>query len=271
VKTTFATIIAAFTLLAGASCAEAVQVTLYNGTGLPETQTWLFPGALNSSGALVAPVRAPVAGGVQVNSAANNAEYSGYTNYEPISRTFFNSSFPTLDRNLGYTISFGVRLDSSTNTTANRSAFNLTVTSSDGLSGIELGFEPGSVIGRNPDFTPGESATFNTGTLATYTLAVQGNNYTLSSGAQTLTGALRSYSFDPLASNPPLGTFNPYRVGNFLFFGDNTGQESGTFTLGAVSVNTDPAAAVPYEFSPTFGILILGAWTTVHHLRNKKK
>lgn len=276
VKTALTAITVSLSLLAAVSPSEAATVTLYNGTGLPETQSpiWLVPGALNSSGAIVAPNRAPVAGGVIVNTNPANpqTEYSGYSNYNPLSGNFFNASFPTLDRNLGYSISFNVALNSSTNTTANRSAFSVTVTSSDGLSGIEIGFEPGSIIGRNADFTPGETASFNTSAPSTYTLAVQGSNYTLSSGSQIISGALRTYSFDPQASNPPLGNFNPYRVGNFLFFGDNTGQESGIFTLGAVSVTTNTAnAAVPFDFNPTFGLLIVGAWTAFRHLRSKQK
>jgi hypothetical protein len=278
VKTTFATIIAAFTLLAGASCAEAVQVTLYNGTGLPDNQNpvWILPGALRSVfgfPVVVAPSETIVSGGVQLNTAANNAEYSGYSNYTYNFNTnqpqLVNSSFPTLDRTVGYSLSFNVALNSSTNNSNDRAAFSFIAISSDNQ-GIELGFESGLIFALSPNFVRAENTAFNTSSSATYTLTVQGSGYTLSNGSQTLSGSLRSYNFNPATSQPPL-PFNPYTTSNSLFFGDNTGQESGTFTLGAVSVNTDPAAAVPYEFSPTFGILILGAWTTVHHLKSKKK
>jgi hypothetical protein len=54
-------------------------------------------------------------------------------------------------------------------------------------------------------------------------------------GNQILTGSLRTYQFDPLNSSPPL-PFNPYEIPGFLFFGDNTGQESGEFRLHRASI-----------------------------------
>lgn len=288
VKTALAAITFSLSLLGGVTCAQAVQVTLYDGNpnASPASQGQLGFGALARNGfPLSSDPANPTpgyesagSGGRTLNTAFNplgggnfTTEYAGYANYNPATGQFFNRTY-TLDQTLGYSITFNLALNpTSTNTTANRSAFSVTITNSDGLSGIELGFEPNSIIGRNADFTPGDTATFNTSASTNYTLAVQGNNYTLSWGGGTLSGALRSYSFDPATSQPPL-PFNPYRIGNFLFFGDNTGQESGTFTLGAVSVNTNTAnAAVPFDFNPTFGLLILGAWTAFSHLKTKQK
>lgn len=254
-KTALATLTVCLTFLAGIRCVEAATVTLYDGSGLPAAQGWLVPGAINSGGANVPPSETVVLGGVQVDTAANEAEYSGYSNYNPSTSSFVNPSFPTLDRTVGYSFSFNVALNSTTNSSDNRATFSVTVISSDGL-GIELGFESGLVFGQSADFIRLENATFNTAALANYTLTVLGNSYTLSSGSQTLTGPLRNYNFNPATSNPPL-SFNPYQIGNFLAFADNTGQESGTFTLGATAVTTN-AAAVPYEFNPTLGLLIVG-------------
>ncbi|CCQ69463.1 hypothetical protein CWATWH0402_4468 [Crocosphaera watsonii WH 0402] len=39
----------------------------------------------------------------------------------------------------------------------------------------------------------------------------------MANNSQILNGSLRVYSFDPGTSNPPLGTFNPYEIPNFLF------------------------------------------------------
>jgi hypothetical protein len=271
-KITIATIAAGLTLFCSTPT-NAVQVTLYDGTGLPGSQGYLAPGAIRSTGlpTTISQTAIPGTGnGVQVNSSANGAEYSGYSNYNPATGQFVNPSNPILDRNIGYTLSFGAVLNTSTDNSLNRSAFSVTVTSSDGLSGIELGFEPGGIFAQSENFTRAEFAPFSTGSFNNYTLTVQGNSYTLSGGSQTLSGALRSYNFNPAASNPPL-TFNPYRIANFVSFADNTGQELGTFTLGAASVGPANTAAVPYEFSPAVGVLILGAWTMLGYRKKKEK
>ncbi|GET38982.1 PFE-CTERM domain-containing protein [Microseira wollei] len=286
-KTALAAITVSLSLLAVVSRAQAVQVTLYDGNPnvSPGSQGQLGFGALAGNGfPLSLDPANPTSGYESVGSGGrtvdtaftppnifnSTTEYAGYANYNPLTGQFFNRTY-TLDQTLGYSITFNLALNSSTDNTLNRSAFSITVTSSDGLSGIEIGFEPNSIIGRNADFTPGDTANFNTSASTNYTLAVVGNNYTLSWGSGSLAGALRSYSFDPANSDPPLGTFNPYRIGNFLSFADNTGQESGTFTLGAVSVSTNTAAAVPFNFNPTFGLLILGAWTGFIHLKTQQK
>jgi len=288
VKTALTAITFSLSLLAEVTCAQAVQVTLYDGNPKvsPGSQGLLGFGALARNGFPLSldpanptsGYESAGSGGRTVDTAFtppnifnSTTEYAGYANYNPLTSEFFNRTY-TLDQTLGYNITFNVALNSSTDNTPNRSAFSLTVTSSDGSSGIEIGLEPNSIIGRNADFTPGETASFNTSASTNYTLAVVGNNYTLSWGSGTLTGALRTYIFDPASSDPPLGTFNPYRIGNFLSFADNTGQESGTFTLGSVSVSTNTAAAaVPFNFNPTFGLLILGAWTGFLHLKTKQK
>ena len=279
VKTALTAITVSLSLLAAVSRTEAVTVTLYNGTGLPANQNpvWIVPSALRSQSGfpvIVAPSETQVSGGVQLNTAGNNAEYSGYSNYTYNQSTnqiqLINSQFPPLDRNIGYNLSFNVALNSSTTNSNDRSAFSVTAISSD-RQGIELGFEPGLIFAQSPTFVRAENAAFNTNSSATYTLTVQGSGYTLSNGSQSLSGSLRSYNFNPLASQPPL-PFNPYTTPSFLFFGDNTGQESGTFTLGAVSVTTNTAnAAVPFDFNPTVGLVILGAWTAFSHLRTKQK
>ena len=64
---------------------NALTKTLYDGSGLPENNSpqWLTPGALLSSGFPTMLNGTPVTGGVQIDSNANNAEYSGYSNYNP--------------------------------------------------------------------------------------------------------------------------------------------------------------------------------------------
>ncbi|HEY9851526.1 MAG TPA: hypothetical protein V6D28_18790 [Leptolyngbyaceae cyanobacterium] len=260
-------------LLVGVSYSvEAATVTLYNGSGSPSSQGWLIGGGVRTVLGNPAPValsETPVAGGVQVVTNANSAEYAGYSNYNPFTSSLVNASFPSLDRTLGYSITFSVALNSTTSNSNDRAAFSITVISSD-TSAIELGFENGLIFAQNATFTRGENAAFNTTSASTYTLTVLNSGYTLSNGSQTLSGSLRNYIFNPATSSPPLPS-NPYTTPNALFFGDNTGQEFGTFTLGAASLTTNDATPVPFGFHPTFGLFILGVWATFHHFKNKKK
>jgi hypothetical protein len=278
VKTASTAITVSLTLLAGVNRAEAVQVTLYNGQlgGTPSSQGWLN---LGNTGATE-----NASGGVtNLNSFSSNNIYAGYSNrnvsvslfpFAITPTTLVNPSFPTLDRNAGYTLSFTVQILNQVNDGVNgpnRAGFSVIALSSD-QQGIEIGFRSSDIFSQSgSSFTVGEIN--NSGAIApllsaltTYNLNVLGNTYTLTSGATNiLSGSLRDYT----AATGFAG--NIYRTADFVFLGDNTTSARANINLGAVSVNTNTAAAVPYEFSPTFGIFILGAWTTVHHLRNKKK
>lgn len=244
---------------------NALTKTLYNGSGLPENNSpqWLTPGALLSTGLPTVLDGTPVTGGVQIDSNANNAEYSGYSNYNPLTSSFVNSSFPTLDQNTGYSIFFNVALDTtndfSDTSDNNRAAFSITAIGA-GNAGIEIGFDSNQIFAQNSNFTQAEAQAFTTSNSTDYQLTVLGNSYQLladtgSGFAPVINGSLRTYIFDPSASNPPLGSFNPYEIPNFLFFGDNTGQAHGTFTLGEISVET---VSVPFDVSPTLGLLLIG-------------
>ncbi len=262
---------------------SASAITLYNGSGLPGLQGTLQIGSITSTGAPILPAtgngQSLSAGGITVNTAANSAEYSGYSNYNVLNSTYFNPaifSAATLDRSTGYSLNFTVSLDAATNNTGTsfpRAAFSVIAISSDGK-GIEIGFRPNEIFAQSSvGFTtqdPAQTAVFSTNAAQTYNLAVLNNGYTLSSGATPIiSGALLNYSFNPVASNPPL-TFNPYTIPSFVFLGDDTGQESGTFTLGAVTLDTN-TTAVPFEFSPTYGLVALGAGVAFKNWRKKAK
>jgi len=250
--------------------AHAASVTLYNGSGLPGSQGQLVFGAIDSSGNPVGSGETPVAGGVQVDSDANSAEYAGYSNYNPLTMNFVNSPLPyTLDPTTGYSIFFNATLNSTTSNSNDRAAFSITATSVGG-SGIEIAFENSLIFAQDANFTRGENAPFTTPSNTNYELRVIGSSYQFfANSSQLLTGSLRNYNFNPATSNPPL-TFNPYTIDNFIFFGDNTGQEQGVYTLGEVRVQTG-VAGVPFEFPAWTGILIMGIGTTVYQFRRKKK
>lgn len=251
--------------------ANAISTTLYNGIGLPENNTpqWLIPGAIASNGSLTTVKANTVAGGIQVDSNGiglngKTAEYSGYSNYNPLTGNFVNSNFPNLARNIGYSVFFKMALDtindfSDTNNN-NRAAFSITAISSD-LQGIEIGFDQEQIFAQNSNFqqVAAETQSFNTNIFTNYQLVISGNTYNLlansgSGFASVINGSLRSYNFNPASSNPPLGLFNPYQISNFLFLGDNTGQAHATFTLGETSVES---ASVPFPFSPTLGFALV--------------
>jgi hypothetical protein len=145
--------------------ANAVTTTLYDGSGLPQNDSpqWLIPGAIASNGSLTTVSATTVSGGVQVVQVDSNgiglngkkAEYSGYSNYNPLTGSFVNTNFPTLERNSGYSIFFNVALDtvndfSDTNNN-NRAAFSIT-TISNGNQGIEIGFDANQIFAQSNTF-----------------------------------------------------------------------------------------------------------------------
>ncbi len=229
--------------------AGTTSLTLYDGTGLPSAGGALAGAAINSFGVPVAVGESTVTGGVQVDTDANGAEYSGYANQSGIPLMLVNAGFPTLDRTLGYSIFFNASLDSTTSASNDRAAFSVIAISSDNQ-GIELGFESGLIFAQNNGFTRGEtSGAITTSDNISYELRVASSTYQLladtgSGLTQILTGSLRTYTFNPATSSPPL-PFNPYTTGNFVFFGDDTGQEDGVFTFRSASVTANTADAVP--------------------------
>ena len=255
---------------------NALSITLYDGMNLPEDNNpqWLAPGAILSTGMPTSVSSTPVLGGVgvQVDSNENGAEYSGYSNYNPVTSSFINGNFQTLDNNAGYSVFFNVALDTTNDffdDSDHRAVFSVTVIGN-GNQGIEIGFDSNQIFAQNSNFTQSEAQAFTTNSSTNYQLAILGNNYELladtntgSGFASVLNGSLRTYDFNPSMSDPPLGAFNPYKTPGFLFFGDNTGQAYGTFTLGKISLAT---TSVPFDFSPNLGLALLGVSVGVKKL-----
>jgi len=272
--------IASTVFLTGTISEKAGAISLYNGSGLPASQGSLAPGALQNSGSPTSVSETSVAGGVQLNTAANSAEYSGYSNYNPLSSTYFNPAIfqsSTLNQATGYTITFTVSLSNvfdGSSPAAPRAAFSVIAVSSD-KKGIEIGFRPTAIFSQSASFgTESETSlsliSIDTSISKDYTLTVFNDTYSLSlssSGTSIINGALKNYVFNPASSDPPL-PFNPYTTSSFLFFGDDTGKASGTFTLGNVTLDTTP---VPFEFSPTYGLLAIATGMAINNWRKKTK
>lgn len=256
----------------------SASTLLYDGNGLPDAQNWLIPGAIQSNGFPTSLGETVVFEGVEVDSDANGAEYAGYSNYNPLTNTFVNPNFPTLDSDSGYSIFFNATLDNDPTTLSdpddNRAAFSVTVIGT-GDRGIEIGFDRDRIFAQSPDFTQVATQTqsFDTSSSTDYQLTVLGNTYQLLANTDSglipiINGSLREYNFDPTTSNPPLGTFNPYQIPNFLFFGDNTGQAYGTFTVGEVRVET--ATASTPEANLTVALALMGIGLTTKISARKK-
>ena len=256
---------------------KALSVNLYDGSGFPESQGYLAPAALSSAGTTVTPQVTDngINNGITIDSNANSAEYSGYTNQlpnpsNPSELVPINPAFPDLSQDIGYSIFFTVALDilndfSDTNDN-NRAAFSITAIGKNN-EGIELGFDRDRIFAQSNNFVSEETAPFITSNTNSYELKVNSSGYQLfaNNGAiPILNGSLRTYNFTPSASQPPL-TFNPYTTENFLFLGDNTGQAHGNFTLGAVSVSS-----VPFDFSPTLGLALVGIGISLRKVYSKK-
>ncbi|MBW4512020.1 MAG: DUF4347 domain-containing protein [Scytonematopsis contorta HA4267-MV1] len=225
-------------------------VILYDGTTkLSPTNPQAAPGApwftyLNTA-FLTGGEASEVAGSSSgITLTTDNKAYAGYIYYGidfgtallgggklQLTSTPLNFSFPKLDRNLGYTLSFQAELKSETNrlpgTDVNqdgkddRAGFNVTLLSDD-KKGIQLGFwgdriwayedsttqinpsdEPDNPLPRSNFrtlFTQAEGVSFNTKQLQNYNLTVFGDTYTLFANDNViLSGRLRDYSaFKPL-------------------------------------------------------------------------
>jgi hypothetical protein len=185
-------------------------------------------------------------GATTLDTMAQQADAAGY---------FGNpKAVPALDRAAGYALSFAVQLieeyhadsDKDGDGVGDRAGFSVLVLSSD-TRGIELGFWPDQIWAQEEGaaeppagklFTHAEYALFDTTRLTSYTLAIEGEVYTLSSAGQPiLSGPLRDYrAFE--------GPVNPYRTPNFLFLGDDTGSARAIARLAyvALACNSVPSA-----------------------------
>ncbi|MDQ2998547.1 MAG: PEP-CTERM sorting domain-containing protein [Chloroflexota bacterium] len=217
---------------AGVSATAApAPIVLYDGAqnNRPDDQGFTF---------LAVPSVSPTtAGGATIlDTASNKNTFAGY----------FSKPTPqlVLDRAIGYTVSFTVQVeledhggsDRNGDGTEDRAGFSLIVLSSD-TRGIELGFWKDRIWAQEdgatepPLFTQAEHTVFDTqsGRIG-YALAVQGDNYTLSSdGTPILSGRLRDYTNF-------VGTINPYKTPNLIFLGDDTSSASAKIQLAYVAV-----------------------------------
>ena len=237
-----------FIVLCAPVAVQAASITLYDDTKTqtPNEQDWLFAASNDTS--FPNPLLPDQVGGADgVTMVTTLGESAGYSNYVPVANSFKNSSFPVLDRSLGFSLSFEVQINSEDHNSGDRAGFSVILLADD-FSGIELGFWTGQVWAQNVGFTHGEGTNgFDAKTAeVSYDLFIQGSGYSLTADStEILTGSLRDYSASGI----------PYQLPNYLFLGDDTSSAQANITLGKIVLATNPAA-VPAP--PVWAMLLLG-------------
>lgn len=206
----------------------------------PSSQGWFFitdpfTGALSTQTATV--------GWTTLDTRAQRTESAGYPG-------FGHPDIGTLDRSLGFTLSFDLKVIAETHVSTNRAGFSIIALASD-LKGVEISFWQNQIWTQNdsPLFTHGESVNFNTTTgFIDYDLSILGNAYQLSANGNTiLSGSLRDYS-----------TFGfPYSVPNFVFMGDDTSAASSAVQIARVELFKVPEAGSVVLLMPGAVLMIL--------------
>lgn len=228
-----------------------LQSFLYDTSqnNLPDDQT--FDLLVNPFNPLNAPPQ-QVADGVLFTTAVD--EQAGYTQIVD----------PPLNRADGFSIRFGLQLNSETHSSPHRAGFSVVVVTSDAKA-IELGFWEDQIWAQEDGesyppsgtlFTQAESRPFTT-THGFFELIVYGDSYTLlqENNSQVLHGALRDYSAFS-------GLFDVYETPNFLFLGDDTTSAGASVVLEDVAIvhgkRPFPTTASPNPL-PTFGLFDIDA------------
>ncbi len=210
---------------------------LYNATSttLPSQQGWLGFG----TGLIGTQIR--TAGGTTLNSTAMVNDGAGYSSHSRTAPTLVNGAFPVLNRSVGFSLDFRLRVISETHLTTNRAGFSVTLLDQGPTpQGIELGFWTNSIFSQGGGATPFQAVGqkldgVNTTVATSYSLRILDQTYyLLGNNRLMLSGAVQAYN---LAPRDPRLPYNPYTTPNFLFLGDNTASASASVELGTTSLN----------------------------------
>jgi hypothetical protein len=232
------TILAFAVPLLTVAMADAAQI-LYDGTlgTTPQSQGWLSYASIPSGA-----VTTLITNGITLDTTSSSSIHAGYSNYT-LTSSLVNSSFPTLDPTVGFTVDFDVQLNSESHSSNDRAGFSVIALGSDDT-GIELGFWTGDIWAQSSTFTHAEDASFDTSSAPVqYALTIQGGNYTLfANGNDILSGSTRNYSADGA----------PYTLSNYLYIGDDTTSANASENIYNLSV------AVPEPSVAGIGLCIAG-------------
>ncbi len=235
-----------------------VRETLYDGT-LQETTPDLYsPTWLTFNGFMASQAYDGEHSATKLDTTSSMRGMGGYANHSPAGRPV-NAGFPELNRQLGYTIAFSLRMVSESHSSAARAGFSIIAVSSDVASGvassIEIGFQAGRVFAQSDDFgttVADENCSFNPvgSEFIDYELAVRGSSYELTANSNLILAGVLHDHFDHDIDWP----VSPYRTPSFLFLGDDTTSASAEILLRRVTV---AVAAVPEPAS--WLLLVSGA------------
>jgi len=164
-----------------------------------------------------------------------------------------------LDTVAGFTLSFGLQLDSEAHQSVNRAGYSVLVQGLDQSKAIELSFWANEVWAMNyvvggvdSGFVHGSGFGLpTTASFRQYALTVQNNAYSLrADGAPILSG--------PMIDYPVLGLSTAvYGTSNTLFLGDNSSRGQAITDLGLVSIVAVPEPAAAWMLAAGLGILAL--------------
>jgi hypothetical protein len=215
--------LAAALALAATLAAPAAATTLYDASlgSKPADQGWT-PLVLGTPGT------ESVAGGLYtLDTTGANVVYHGHYRISPTA----------LDTAAGFELNFSLAVLTETHTDATRSGFSVVMVGSDPTHEIELAFWSDHVWSYDyvgGAFVHGADATLDTSVLRHYTLAVAGQQYTLSAdGTLLLSGALKDYTAAGLVYTTP----------NFVFFGDDSSRGTSVTQVGQITLVPEPAMA----------------------------
>lgn len=169
-----------------------------------------------------------------------------------------NPAFPGLDRNPGFTLTFGFRLQQEDHSlSVNRAGFSVILLDS-AHRGVEIGFQGERIFAQRDGanlFTAGEfnaAAAPSAFAFNRWDLSIGAAGYSLTradpgGASPILSGDLRDYSSAAFPASLAYG------ASNYLFVGDNTTSAGAVFTLTYLAVTTAP---VPEP--ATYGMLLAG-------------
>jgi Ca2+-binding RTX toxin-like protein len=152
-----------------------------------------------------------------------------------------NGAFPVLNRSVGFSLDFRLRVISETHLATNRAGFSVSLLDQGPTpQGIELGFWTNSIFSQGGGATPFQAVGqrlegVNTTVATSYSLRILDQTYyLLANNRLLLSGAVQAYN---LAALDPRLPYNPYTTPNFLFLGDNTASASASVELGTTSLD----------------------------------
>jgi hypothetical protein len=219
-----------------------MAINLYDAAlaALPNAQGWLSFG--NSP--LGSQTRIPT--GVQLSTLPQLAAAAGFSNASvsallpTLLPNLLNPAFPQLDPARGFALDFRLRILDELHTAANRAGFSAIL---QGLGTAPLGIELGFWRDRVASLLGGDAPLQTIGAWVGGLDLSQSTAFSLRIADQTfylmandrllLSGPVQDYS---KAVVNPLLPFNPYKLANFIFLGDNTTSAGAKVELGDMSL-----------------------------------